>query len=136
MITSESKAWRCTVYAPPYGSAKDPVNIAGYAAANIVDGTVKVKHFNEIEKEDFILDVRTPSEFARGGIQNAQNVPLNHLHNKLDELPRDKTINAYCGVGLRSYMACRILEQNGFDARNLSGGYTTYLAIAKSGLLK
>jgi len=123
-------------YAPPYGSGKDPVNIAGYAAANILDGTVKVKHFNEIEKEDFILDVRTPSEFARGGIPNAQNVPLNHLRDKLDELPRDKTINAYCGVGLRSYMACRILEQNGFDARNLSGGYTTYLAIANSGLLK
>ena len=123
-------------YAPPYGSAKDPVNIVGYAAANILDGTVKVKHFNEIEKEDFILDVRTPSEFARGGIPNAQNVPLNNLRDKLDELPRDKTINAYCGVGLRSYMACRILEQNGFDARNLSGGYTTYLAFANSGLLK
>ncbi len=123
-------------YAPPYGSGKDPVNIAGYAAANILDGTVKVKHFNEIEKDNFILDVRTPSEFARGGIPNAKNVPLNHLRDKLDELPRDKTINAYCGVGLRSYMACRILEQNGFDARNLSGGYTTYLAIANSGLLK
>ncbi len=123
-------------YAPPYGSAKDPVNIAGYAAANILDGTVKVKHFNEIEKEDFMLDVRSPSEFARGAIPNALNVPLNHLRDKLNELPRTKTINAYCAVGLRSYMACRILEQNGFDARNLPGGYTTYLAFANSGLLK
>jgi len=113
-------------YAPPYGSGKDPVNIAGYAAANILDGTVRVKHFNELEKDDFILDVRTPAEFAKGSIPNAKNVPLGAIRNKLDELPRDRTIHACCGVGLRSYIACRILEQNGFDVRNLPGGYVTY----------
>jgi len=119
-------------YAPPYGSGKDPVNIAGYAAANILDGTVKVKHFNELEEDDFVLDIRTPAEFAKGTIPNARNISLNELRDKLDGLPKDRTIHAYCGVGLRSYIACRILEQNGFDVRNLSGGYTTYRAMAKT----
>jgi NADPH-dependent 2,4-dienoyl-CoA reductase/sulfur reductase-like enzyme/rhodanese-related sulfurtransferase len=119
-------------YAPPYGSGKDPVNMAGYAAANIIDGTVRVKHFNEIDKDDFLLDVRTPAEFAKGSVPNARNVPLGAIRNKLDELPRDRTIHAFCGVGLRSYIACRILEQNGFDVRNLPGGYTTYRAMANT----
>jgi NADPH-dependent 2,4-dienoyl-CoA reductase/sulfur reductase-like enzyme/rhodanese-related sulfurtransferase len=119
-------------YAPPYGSAKDPVNMAGYVAANTLDGTVKVKHFNELEEDDFVLDVRTPAEFAKGGIPNARNVSLNQLRDKLHELPRDRTIHAYCGVGLRSYIACRILEQNGFDVRNLSGGYATYRTVTKA----
>lgn len=123
-------------YAPPYGSGKDPVNIAGFVAANILDGTVKVRHFDELDKRDFVLDVRTPAEFARGGLPNAKNIYVNNLRNKLDELPKDKTINVYCTVGFRSYVACRILEQNGFDAGNLSGGYTTYLAMANSGLLR
>jgi rhodanese-related sulfurtransferase len=123
-------------YAPPYGSGKDPVNIAGYVAGNILDGTVKVKHFSELEKEDFVLDVRTPAEFKKGSITNAKNITLNLLRNKLDELPRDETIHIHCGVGIRSYIACRILEQNGFDARNLSGGHITYCAVANSGLLK
>ena len=117
-------------YAPPYGSAKDPVNMAGYAAANILDGTVK--HFTELEEDDFVLDVRTPAECAKGGVPNARNVSLNQLRDRLHELPRDRTIHAYCGVGLRSYIACRILEQNGFDARNLPGGYTTYRTMTKT----
>jgi rhodanese-related sulfurtransferase len=119
-------------YAPPYGSAKDPVNMAGYVAANTLDGTVKVKHFTELKEDDFVLDVRTPAEFAKGGIPNARNVSLNQLRDKLHELPRDRTIHAYCGVGLRSYIACRILEQNGFDVRNLSGGYATYRTVTKA----
>ncbi len=119
-------------YAPPYGSAKDPVNIAGYAAANILDGTVKVKHFTELKEDDFVLDVRTPAEFAKGAIPNARNISVNQLRDKLHELPTDRTIHAYCGVGLRSYIACRILEQNGLDARNLSGGYTTYRTMTKA----
>ncbi len=113
-------------YAPPYGSGKDPVNIAGFAAANILDGTVKIKHFTELQKEDFILDVRTPAEFARGSVPNARNIHVDELRGRLDELPRDKTINVYCTVGFRSYVACRILMQNGFIARNLSGGLITY----------
>ncbi len=119
-------------YAPPYGSGKDPVNIAGYAAVNILDGTVKVKHFNELGEDDFVLDVRAPGEFAKGAVPNAKNISVNELRDRLEELPRDRTIHAYCGVGLRSYIACRILEQNGFDVRNLSGGYTTYRAMAKT----
>lgn len=114
-------------YAPPYGSGKDPVNIVGFAAANILEGKVRIKHCSEIEQDDFILDVRTPIEFARDALPDAINVPLGSLRDRLSELPRDKTIHAYCGVGLRSYIACRILEQNGFDVRNLSGGYLTYL---------
>ena len=123
-------------YAPPYASGKDPVNIAGFAAANILDGTVKIKHFDELRKDDFILDVRTPAEFARGSIPNAKNIHVDVIRSKLDELPRDKTINLYCTVGFRSYVACRILEQNGFDARNLPGGYITYRTVANSSQLR
>lgn len=123
-------------YAPPYASGKDPVNIAGFAAANILDGTVKIKHFDELRKDDFILDVRTPAEFARGSIPNAKNIHVDVIRSKLDELPRDKTINLYCTVGFRSYVACRILEQNGFDARNMPGGYITYRTVANSSQLR
>ncbi len=123
-------------YAPPYGSGKDPVNIAGFAAANILDGTVKVKHFDELEKDDFVLDVRTPGEFARGAIPGASNIPVENLRDRLGELPRDKAIHAYCGVGLRSYIACRILMHYGYDARNMPGGYMTYLAFEENGLSK
>ncbi|MFC1603968.1 FAD-dependent oxidoreductase [Planctomycetota bacterium] len=120
-------------YAPPYASGKDPVNIAGFAAANILDGTVKIKHFTELQKDEFILDVRTAGEFGRGSVPNAKNIPVDELRGRLDELPRDRAIHLYCAVGLRSYIACRILEQNGFDARNLPGGYITYRAVANSG---
>ena len=123
-------------YAPPYGSGKDPVNIAGFAAANILDGTVEIKHFTELQKDDFILDVRTPGEFIRGSVPGAKNIPVDDLRGRLDELPKDRTIHAYCGVGLRSYIACRILKQNGFDVRNLPGGYTTYRAVVNSGQLR
>jgi NADPH-dependent 2,4-dienoyl-CoA reductase/sulfur reductase-like enzyme/rhodanese-related sulfurtransferase len=123
-------------YAPSYGSGKDPINIAGFAAANVLDGTVDIEHFTELRKEDFILDVRTPGEFARGSIPNAKNIPVDELRDRLDELPEDRPIHAYCGVGLRSYIACRILVQNGFEAKNLSGGYMTYRTIASNGQLK
>jgi rhodanese-related sulfurtransferase len=119
-------------YAPPYGSAKDPINMAGYVASNVLEGMVKIKHFNELKANDFVLDVRTPGEFVRDAVANAKNIPVNQLRDKLEELPKDSTIHAYCGVGLRSYIACRILEQNGFNVRNLSGGYTTYRAMAKT----
>jgi NADPH-dependent 2,4-dienoyl-CoA reductase/sulfur reductase-like enzyme len=122
-------------YAPPYGSGKDPVNIAGFAATNILDGTVKIKHFADLKKSDFILDVRTPAEFAGGRIPSFKNIHVNELRGKLDELPRDKTINVYCTVGFRSYVACRILAQNGFDARNMPGGYITYRTVANNGQL-
>jgi NADPH-dependent 2,4-dienoyl-CoA reductase/sulfur reductase-like enzyme/rhodanese-related sulfurtransferase len=123
-------------YAPPYGSGKDPVNIAGFAASNILDGTVKIRHFTNLKKDDFILDVRTPAEFARGRIPNSKNIYVNELRSKLDKLPRDKTIHVYCTVGFRSYIACRILEQNGFDARNMTGGYITYRTVANSSQIR
>jgi NADPH-dependent 2,4-dienoyl-CoA reductase/sulfur reductase-like enzyme/rhodanese-related sulfurtransferase len=122
-------------YAPPYGSGKDPVNIAGFAASNILDGTVKVKHSAELQKDDFILDVRTPAEFARGRIPNSKNIYVNELRSRLDELPTDGTIHVYCTVGFRSYIACRILEQNGFDVRNMTGGYITYRTVANDSQL-
>jgi len=122
-------------YAPSYSSGKDPINIAGFAAANVLDGMVDIKHFTELQKEDFILDVRTPGEFARGSIPNARNIPVDELRGRLGELPEDRPIHAYCAVGLRSYIACRILVQNGFEAKNLSGGYMTYRTIASNGQL-
>jgi NADPH-dependent 2,4-dienoyl-CoA reductase/sulfur reductase-like enzyme/rhodanese-related sulfurtransferase len=112
-------------YVPPYGSGKDPVNMAGFVAVNILDGVVKVKHFDELEKDEFILDARTPAEFKKSNIPNSTNIYVNELREKIGKLPKDKTINVYCTVGFRSYLACRILQQNGFDARNLSGGYIT-----------
>jgi len=123
-------------YAPPYGSGKDPVNIAGFAATNILDGTVKIKHFTELQKNDFILDVRSPAEFAGGSVPDAKNIPVDELRGRLDELPMARTIHVYCTVGFRSYVACRILEQNGFDARNMSGGYITYRTVANSSQLR
>ncbi|MHC4616521.1 MAG: CoA-disulfide reductase [Planctomycetota bacterium] len=123
-------------YAPPFGSAKDPVNMAGYAAANILDGTIEAKHFDELGDEDYILDVRTPGEVARGALPGAANIPVDELRGRLDELPKDKTIHPYCGVGLRSYIACRILSQNGFAAKNLPGGYMTYRARKREGVSK
>jgi len=121
-------------YAPPYGSAKDPVNMAGYVAANILDGTVKVSHFDQLQDGDFVLDVRRPRELAKGALPGAANIPVDELRQKLDDLPKEKTINCCCNVGFRSYIACRILGQKGFNARNLPGGYTSYRAQKYVGL--
>jgi NADPH-dependent 2,4-dienoyl-CoA reductase/sulfur reductase-like enzyme/rhodanese-related sulfurtransferase len=116
-------------YAPPYGSGKDAVNMAGFAASNILDGTVNVVHWNELNDNDFILDVRTKKEFDKNNVPGAINIPLNELRNSLELLPTDKIINAYCGVGIRSYIAVRILMQLGFKASNISGGFLTYLSF-------
>jgi NADPH-dependent 2,4-dienoyl-CoA reductase/sulfur reductase-like enzyme/rhodanese-related sulfurtransferase len=116
-------------YAPPYGSGKDPVNMAGFAASNILDGTMEVIHWDEINDNDFILDVRTKKEFDGNHVPGAINIPLNGLRNSLELLAKDKVINAYCGVGIRSYIAVRILMHNGFDVRNIVGGYLTYLSF-------
>ncbi|MGV8829539.1 MAG: FAD-dependent oxidoreductase [Breznakibacter sp.] len=114
-------------YAPPYSSAKDPVNIAGMVAENILDGTTKVIYWRDIVADDFLLDIRTPDEFELGSIEGAVNIPLDHLRDHLDELPRDKRMVVFCGIGLRAHVACRILVQQGFDnVYNLSGGLKTY----------
>lgn len=114
-------------YAPPYSSAKDPVNMAGFVAANILKGDVEVIHWHDIKKispdKTFLLDVRTPEEFGRGSIPGAVNIPLDELRHRLKELPAEKEITVYCQIGLRAYIAARILTQRGYRAKNLSGGY-------------
>ena len=122
-------------YAPPYSSAKDPVNIAGYAAANILEKSCEVFHWNEVTSLDThaitLVDVRTPLEYGLGTIGKAVNIPVDELRSRLSELPKQKPVYVFCQVGLRGYIAARILMQNGFGSvKNLSGGYKTYqLAI-------
>ncbi len=118
-------------YAPPYSSAKDPVNQAGFSAGNIIEGLVKIIHWDELYNShaanNFILDVRTPDEFELGGIEGAVNIELDAIRERIDEIPKNKRIIIYCGVGLRGYFAARILMQKGFsDVYNLSGGYKIY----------
>lgn len=115
-------------YAPPFGSAKDPVNFAGYVAGNVLSGETRPVYADAIPARAFLLDVRDPGECERGMLPEAVPIPLGQLRKRLDELPRDRTIVAYCAVGLRGYLAERILRQAGFDARNLSGGITTWRA--------
>lgn len=114
-------------YAPQYGAAKDPVNLAGMIAANVIRGDVELAPWNELPGTDaFLLDVREPAEFQNGSIHGATNIPLGQLRDRIIELPRDPEIWVHCGVGQRAYYACRILSQDGFRCRNLSGGYQTY----------
>ncbi len=113
-------------YAPPYGSGKDAVNMAGFVASNILEGTMEIVHWNQLDEADYILDVRSAREFKRDNVPSSINIPVDELRNKLNELPKDTAINVFCAVGIRSYIACRILMQNGFIARNISGGYITY----------
>jgi NADPH-dependent 2,4-dienoyl-CoA reductase/sulfur reductase-like enzyme/peroxiredoxin family protein/rhodanese-related sulfurtransferase/TusA-related sulfurtransferase len=121
-------------YAPPYGSAKDPINYAGFVAANALRGDVKLCHVADVlapKENQLILDVRTPVEFQAGAIPGAVNIPLDDLRERLGELPREKELLVNCQVGLRGYLACRILAQHGFTCRNLSGGYKTYLMVTQ-----
>jgi peroxiredoxin family protein/rhodanese-related sulfurtransferase/TusA-related sulfurtransferase len=118
-------------YAPPYGSAKDPVNYAGFVAANVLRGDVGLCHVDDVTDpgdDQFLLDVRTQPEFAAGTIPGALSIPLDELRGRLDELPKEKEILVFCQVGLRGYLACRILAQHGFRCRNLTGGYKTFTA--------
>jgi NADPH-dependent 2,4-dienoyl-CoA reductase/sulfur reductase-like enzyme/rhodanese-related sulfurtransferase len=120
-------------YAPPYSSAKDPVNMAGYVASNIVKGYHAVIHWDEINtlnhEYSMLIDVRTPQEFVMGSIEGAVNIPLDELRTRLQEVPANKKIILFCQVGLRGYLAYRILIQNDYtNVKNLSGGYKTYLA--------
>jgi len=117
-------------YAPQYGSAKDPVNIAGMIASNLLRGYTSVAHWEDLAKTDaFILDVRDPFEFKRGHVKGAVNIPLGFIRNRIQEIPRDREIWTYCYEGKRSYFALRILKQNGFRVRNISGGYLMFEAV-------
>lgn len=117
-------------YAPPFSSAKDPVNMAGYAASNILDGLVKKVDVMEIdqlvEDGEYLLDIRTGEEYSLGNINGSVNIPLDELRDRMDEIPKDRIIYVNCQVGLRGYLGCRILNQNGFNTYNLDGGYSLY----------
>ena len=122
-------------YAPPYSSAKDPVNVAGMAAENIVTGKVKVFHWENLEQLDpdavTLLDVREAGEFSRGSIPGCINIPLSQFRAHLGELDPKKPVYVHCFSGMRSYIACRILTGHGFDCWNISGGYRLYAAKAE-----
>ena len=127
-------------YAPPYSSAKDPVNMAGFVAENIKNGVVKQFYYEDIsalrEKEDVILlDTRTPFEYMRGRADGFINIPLDDLRERIGELDKSKKIYVMCQSGLRSYLATRILMQNGFDAYNFAGGFRLYSSIKNEELL-
>ncbi len=119
-------------YAPQFGSAKDPVNFAGMIAANVLFGDMPVNHW-ELAKDGFVLDVREGIELAVESIPGAVNIPLPQLRSRLSELPKDKEINVVCRSGGRAYYATRILLQNGFNAKNVTGGM---LSGAQSSMLQ
>ena len=123
------------VYAPPYGSAKDPVNYAGFVAANILRNDAKhifAEDIDKLDKDYQLLDVRTQEEVDAGKIDGAFAIALHTLRERLDELDKNKTYVVYCHAGLRGYLACRILSQKGFKALNLDGGYLTYQMVKQS----
>lgn len=118
-------------YAPPYGSAKDPVNMCGFMIENITGGIVKQFHWDEVaalprDGSVTLLDVRNPGEYERGHIDGAINIALDGIRDHLDELDKSKPVYVNCFSGMRSYIACRILSGSGFDVYNLSGGWRFY----------
>ena len=123
-------------YAPPYSSAKDPVNMAGFMIEDLESGKVQQFHWNDVEDlpcdgSATLLDVRTEGEYRRGHLNGFRNIPLDDLREHLDELERDKPIYVNCQTGLRSYLACRLLTQYGFSCSHLSGGYSFYQVVTQ-----
>jgi rhodanese-related sulfurtransferase len=121
-------------YAPPYSSAKDPVNMVGYVIENILTGKMKVFHWHDVaglprDGSVNLLDTRTKAEYRADSIEGFVNIPLDELRARIGELDKTKKTYVHCHSGLRSYIACRILMQNGFDAYNLSGGWRLYRLI-------
>lgn len=124
-------------YAPPYGSAKDPVNMAGYVASNVLKGDHPIWHWDELEdikkNNSFLLDVRTKEEFSIGTIEGATNIPDEELRDRLDEVPKDKDIYVFCEVGYRGYLSTRLLLKKGYkNVFNLTGGYKLYRTATAS----
>jgi NADPH-dependent 2,4-dienoyl-CoA reductase/sulfur reductase-like enzyme/rhodanese-related sulfurtransferase len=116
-------------YAPPFSSAKDPLNMAGFASENTLLNNDSLFYWHEVEKHkthSILLDVRTEKEFQKSHIIGSINIPVDKLRNELSTLNKDKTISLYCKTGIRGYIAQRILKQNGFNASNLSGGFDLY----------
>ncbi len=123
-------------YAPPYNSAKDPVNMLGYYASNIIDGLTEIIQWHEIDKLDknntVIIDIREEFELMTGGFHNSIHIPLSQLRTRLNEIPTDKQIYVTCQVGLRGYVACRVLEQSGINCKNIDGGIKTYQYVKRA----
>ncbi|MGB5912683.1 MAG: FAD-dependent oxidoreductase [Promethearchaeia archaeon] len=122
-------------YAPPFGSAKDPVNMAGFVGANVIRGDHPIWHWEDLpeiqQNNSFLLDVRTPEEYAVGSIENAVNINDLELRNRLNEIPKDKDIYVFCEVGFRGYLTTRLLVQKGFNnVYNLIGGYKLFKTAA------
>jgi rhodanese-related sulfurtransferase len=123
-------------YAPQYGAAKDPVNVAGMMAGNALRGDMPLADWEKVRSGNVVvLDVRESGEFEQGHIEGAINLPLSELRRRLDEVPRGRELYLYCAAGQRAYFAQRLLLQEGFDAKNLSGGYATWTALRDAGLL-
>ncbi|WP_138417365.1 CoA-disulfide reductase [Aquibacillus sediminis] len=124
-------------YAPPFSSAKDPVNMVGYVASNMIDEGIETAQWHEIDQviEDggMLIDVREPVEREAGFIKGSVNIPLGEIRDRLDEIPKDETIYITCQVGLRGYLATRILTANGYKVKNLDGGWKTYSAVFHNG---
>ena len=121
-------------YAPPYSSAKDPVNMAGFMIENLANGTVRQFHWDEVDAlprdgSVTLLDTRTAEEYQSGHIEGTIHIPVDELRERMNELETGKLVYVICQSGLRSYIACRILEQNGFACRNLAGGYRLYESV-------
>ena len=117
-------------YAPPYGSARDAVNLIGYVAGNMLRGDLKTIDWTDVKDlnpdKDYILDVREAEELTLGSLSDSHNIPLGQLRQRMGEIPKDKRIVVYCQVGQRGYFACRSLQLHGFEAVNLNGGYKTW----------
>ncbi|MBK9261454.1 MAG: FAD-dependent oxidoreductase [Polyangiaceae bacterium] len=123
-------------YAPQYGAAKDPVNMAGILAQNVLNGDMPLANWHDFAASDaFVLDVREPHEFSAGHVPRAINVPLGDLRTRHTELPKDRDIWICCGVGQRAYYATRFLLQHGFRAKTLSGGLATYNMLEAAGMI-
>ena len=123
-------------YAPPFSSAKDPIAIAGYTAANIINGSMPIIHWRELKDMDLsgttLIDVRTADEYSLGTIRNAINIPVDELRERIHEIPADKPVIVFCAIGLRGYIALKILTGRNFkNVRNLSGGYKTYALVTQ-----
>lgn len=120
-------------YAPPFSSAKDPVNMLGFVADNLLRGHIKTTQWSEIEsliaQNAFILDARDQVEFELGAIPTSVNIPFTQIRSRLSEIPQNQTIYVTCQTGIRAYSTCRILNQFGYDARNIDGGYKTYQCV-------
>jgi rhodanese-related sulfurtransferase len=128
-VTQLEEAELC--YSPQFGSARDPVNMLGFVASGLLRGEHPQLDLDTVltlpeEERPLLLDVRTVEEFTQGTLPGAFNIPVDDLRTRLEELPRDRPIAAFCQVGQRGYLATRILLQHGFDVRNLGGGYKTY----------